>query len=191
MDAIKDLLGVVGGLLGAIAFFWKLWDTFGAHVRLDVEVEPPAKGGGGPPTVAATIENQGFVPKAVHYAALVVAPEHASLEHAARTLLPHLGGGTATDAAGDGAALPALFRRRARDPAYAADGEHALLPLPFFHEEQRQVGNERVRTRSSVATERLRPGASLAVTFVVFLRYPFGIVRVRMTRDLLRVPARS
>jgi hypothetical protein len=50
------------------------------------------------------------------------------------------------------------------------------------------VGNERVRCRSGISTGLLEPGACHAVTFVVFLRYPLGFMRVRMTSDLLRVP---
>lgn len=185
MDAIKDLLGIVGGLLGAIAFFWKLWDTFSAYVRIDVEVERPGKGDDGAPTIVATVENQGFVPKRVDYATLVIAPERTGLEAAAAALRPHLGA-EGTDGADGASPLAALFGRRVREPVYAPDGRFALLPLPFFYEEQRQVGNERVRARSSVATERLRSGESFAVVLVVFLRYPLGLVRVRVTSDLLR-----
>src|SRR5262245_19103146 len=67
MDVLKDVLSITGGVLGALAFFWKLSDVLISYFQLDVKVSDA--------TVLATVENKGLVAKRVHYAALLIGPE--------------------------------------------------------------------------------------------------------------------
>jgi hypothetical protein len=180
MDALKDVIGVVGGTLGALAFLWKVWDAVSAYVRLDVKVERADETF----TVLTAIENQGLIPKKVDYAALLIGPEPAPLDEIAAAILarPPVTSASPTSA---GRPIFALFEARMRDDVYAADRRHGMIPLPFYFAEQRHIGNERVQYRVPTPAVQFHCEQALKVIFVVFLRYPLGLIRVRMSSDLL------
>jgi hypothetical protein len=190
MDTLKDTIGILGGTLGAVAFLWKIWDTFSAYVRLDIKAEgvDNAIASDSAVTVLTAIENQGLMPKKVHYAALLIGPEPATLDEIAAAVITQV---SLTRAVPASAARPiyALFEDRSCDAVYSADCRHGMIPLPFYFAEQRHVGNERVQYRVPLPIAQFHCEQALKVIFVVFLRYPLGLIRVRITSDLVRRPA--
>jgi hypothetical protein len=183
MADLKDLLTTVGALLGILAFLWKIWDSLLSYLNTALELHSDATHSPRLTTALATLENQGTMPKRVHYAGLLIGREWNSLESVARTLVS--------------SALPDARKANSRNPLgdllaltddvaiFAKDGSAGWIPLPFFYRDQRQLGNEKVQFRCSVDTERLTAGANYSVFFVVFVRYPLGILRWRATSDLL------
>ncbi len=184
MDEVLQAFTVVGASLGLLTFLWRVWDSFLSYLHADLEVDA-VRGSGSPAVTAlATLENRGSLPKRVHHVGLLLAPEGTSLEEAAA--LVYSGGGSGEAASGpERDPIAALPGAPGPEPVYGPDRRAAWIPLPFFFRDQRRLGNEVVRYRCPIDTERLLPDACYVVFLVVFVRYRVGILRWRATADLL------
>jgi len=179
MSTIAPVIGVVGGLLGAGAFFWRLVGSLLAYLHLDLTVEYIGTDGHRIPTARVTVENKGRLGKRIHYAALVIGPHDETIG----SIVGHFG--PTSPAMTTGQALSVLFARRAADPYLAPERQALVMPLPALHDEQRRIGTETVRQRFLLRVDGLAQDQIYRVTLVVFLRYPLGLVRWRLTGDLL------
>ncbi len=84
---IKDFLIIVGGILGAVTFVWKVRDTSSSYIHIDLNVGKPAQGYS---LIKSTVENKGFSKKKIENALLLIGPENESVSltyHALRTCL--------------------------------------------------------------------------------------------------------
>lgn len=183
MPEFKEIIGIIGGVLGAIAFFWKIGDAIVAYLHLDLKIEDVSLADGSTAVTAlTTIENKGSIAKPLHYAVLLIMPEAEDYNAAAKALSDEI----FQDEKVTSDYLHAIFEKRFETPVYAADKRRALIPLAFFFRDQQQIGNELIKYRCSIDTERLEKNGSYSVIFFVFIRYPMGILRWRATSDLLK-----
>ncbi|RBY97784.1 hypothetical protein DQ237_02405 [Blastococcus sp. TF02-8] len=175
---MKDVVAVLGGVLGAVAFFGNVGLSLIAHTHMELTLEWLERGKRSVLTALTTVENRGRFPKRIHYLCLVVGPAGESLPQ----MLAALGDAGRTSASGG--RLDALVRARADEEDYAPDGAHALLPLPFVYRDQPSIGQEAVSFRSVIDTARLASAADLRVYLVAASRYPLGVLRYRTTAEL-------
>lgn len=184
---VKDALTILGGALGAFAFFWRLWDTFVSHVKIDLQTSVLAQsastGQSGPVVATITIENQGMTPKRVSYAALLIGPPAASADTLAKRLCEAI-------APGDTASqhpLHQLYKLTYDKPLQTEDKSVALVPLPFFYLHQAQIGNEKVQFKCAL-DKWLAPGEQHRIYLIAVSKEPLGLVRWRLTSDLVVAP---
>lgn len=172
----NDIVGMVGGLFGIIALGWRLIEALLSHLTISLEIE-----GAEVPTARITVANSGNLPKRIDYAALLFLREDRSLADISAALTAQAGGRPADDAAPP---LSAIHERRPDTPIYDAKGEVGIVPLPFLHDEQMQIGNEVVQCRELIPAEIRAAEGVFVVRLVIFVKYSFGIVRWRQTSDL-------
>ncbi len=185
---IKDVLTIVGGALGAVAFFWRLWDSAVSYVNLDMEIEEVGNAELNTMTAALTLENSGTTPKRVRYAALLIGPDAAGLAEIARPIAERLG--ITRSPKTKISDMRYIYGCKQPQPIYDEDGRFALIPIRFFYLEQMQVGNERVKYRCKIDVARLTEGRFYNVFFVVFDVHAFGLLRWRATNELLAAKPR-
>lgn len=183
---LKDAFTVLAGALGVLAFLWRLWDTLISHVRLSVDitsVEPNTAGDSGKTAiVCVAIENQGITPKRVAYVALLIGPSNLTVDHLALAILQSSSNAPRTSSSKP---LIDLYRLELDSRAHSPDGEVHLVPLPFFYLDHSQVGNEQLRFKRNLTDLHLRMSEEHRLFLLVFSREPLGIIRCRMTSDLL------
>jgi len=186
LETTAAVVGIVGGLLGATALLWRVLESFLAYLNLEMTVEQiEAVGGGRVTTALIGVDNRGRVAKHVHYAALLVGPAGEGIGATARRF------GVGSDRPGLTHSLLLLFEDRPELVRYSADGMAVLVPLPGVYREQTRVGTETVRERVLLDTSKLAAGQVYRVVLLVAARYPFGVLRYRMTSDLLAVGSRA
>lgn len=181
---IKDLLTITGGVLGAIAFVWRVWDALISHVKLDLSVAPvndlpldsPRNA-----TVSVTIENQAITPKRITYAALLIGPATQPLPD----LTLALSKGITTRSPSTANNILSLHKLRSHTILSLPEKESHLVPLPFFYIDNAQVGNEKLKFSVAVAALDLQADRDHRIFLLVYSRELFGLIRYRVTSDLL------
>jgi hypothetical protein len=181
--SLKDALTIVGGALGAIAFLWRIWDTIASHLRVELEVKQEPNRKCRIATALVTVENQGLTPKRFHYAALLIGIGAPTVAELSAKIASGIGAPGSNDGKPHG--LRRIFQISPSEPIYANAGEFAIVPLPFLYQDQMQIGNERIRQRVVLASERLQADKHYTVLLVVIVKHSFGILRWRTTSDLL------
>ena len=184
MPDFKEIIGIIGGVLGAIAFFWKIGDAIVAYLHLDLKIEEINSADDlTAVTALTTIENKGSLAKPLHYAVLLITPEGEDYESSAKAIV----GEICTDEEKKTSDhLHAIFQKRLDQSFYSNDKRRALIPLAFYYRDQQQIGNEVIKYRCSIDVEKLENEKSYTAIFFVFIRYPLGILRWRATSDLLK-----
>src|SRR5690606_17138394 len=193
VEAIK----LVGAIFGLVAFLLQVWDKLLAHLHLGIVVQDT----GGHRTATLTVENKGHKAKRIHYAGLLLRPAEVPVREASLLLSELVRPAGAGGADGNGRRTPVvstlgahpLFTlfRAAPERAVSSNGSaHAWVPLGAFFEDQTRFGNEVVKERVSLEPylQDAREGVR-KVRFIVFVKYPLGIVRWRMTSDLCLPPS--
>jgi hypothetical protein len=182
--SFKDIIGVIGGVLGAVAFFWKIGDALIAYLHIDLKLEKVSSADGSSDmTALATIENKGSIAKPLHYAALLIGPEGEDFETMAKSIVKE----AYPDTKDSLNYLNTMFQQRAEKPIFTRDKHRALIPLPFFFRDQIQIGNEVIKYRCPINENEFDGQNSYTVIFFVFIRYPLGILRWRVTSDLMKI----
>lgn len=175
---------LVGAILGVIAFVWNVWKSVRAYLVLSLDVRTPADGGD--PILRVSTANSGVTSKMISYAVVVATPENLALSDAVERLLamPLPGSSVAKRRQ---AAMWALFRDAGGETRYVEGC--ALIPLPELYGDQAMVGpGETVSYALSLHREKLRPGETYVVRFLVFVLYFGFYLRWRFTADALRIP---
>lgn len=193
------LIGLVGGILGGIAFFWRYRARYSGHLLVSVECEKF----GATQTVLTQVENKHEMPKEIDFACLLVGPE---TEHSLDTLwniateLNSASGGVFTIKVADLNRYRAIWTvlyqtiRAATLPPgastspplstflpFQANGR-ALIPLPFYYDDNVDIADETLRFRLSVSAAGLRSGEAYSVRFIVIPRGNDNLER--FTQDL-------
>jgi len=155
------LIGLVGGILGGIAFFWRYQACHAGHLLVSVECEKL----GSIQTLLTQVENKHEMPKEVDFACLLIGPEaENSLEtlQSIATELNAQAGGLFTINVTDldryrtiwtvlYATLAAATRPVGSFLPFQANGR-ALIPLPFHYDDNEDIADETLRFRLSVST---------------------------------------
>lgn len=188
MELYVEGLKITGAIFGLIAFFWKLWDFLWAHVfshlQLQLEVSPLSTK---LMKISTEIENKGSIARKVHFAFLLISPEGVGLSDALKKVM----------AADEDATLPGatplmlrkLMQAGDKAPGNMDDAQYHYCPLPYFYQEQLQVGNERIKYATSVSLEQFAAGKTYTVRFVIIsLHLMRTYLRYRSTSDIMFKP---
>jgi hypothetical protein len=165
---MKLMLAFLGAITGTIALGWRIWDEFGAFLRIGLELEAPSDGW---TTALTTIENKGYRRKRVSYAILLVGPESENPIETAKLLASKAGHTKPITCTND------LEFFVVPKPVFA--GDRAIIPLLFYFSENVWISDETVTYRAPINIENFAPAIPYAVRF-----YVFGVDRLhRSTQD--------
>jgi hypothetical protein len=148
---IKDLLTIIGAVLGAVTFMWKIRDTSSSYIHIDLNIGTP---GHGYSLIKSTVENKGFSKKRINNALLLIGPEHENPVITYKTLTHR--GVRFTNQIVD---IPM------KEPIY--DSERAVIPLPFFYDENVRIADEKVSYTMPVELQSFKRGVPYAVRFFI------------------------
>jgi hypothetical protein len=205
VSSLKDIFSIVTGVLGTLAFLWKVWDTITSHTQIDLEIQALDPDASSSLTALLSVENNGLTPKRIDYAALMFGPSNITLRDMAqliagrlspnqkrrrhlimgRSLLPEKLRPVSND-------MQTIFLLKPAEPFYdEVARDVALIPVPFFYVDQIHIGNERLKYRLRIDGSRLGDGRSYTVFFVVFAKHAVGYLRWRSTAELavVKMPA--
>jgi hypothetical protein len=160
MDIAAELVKVLGGLAGIVALIWRIVDEFGGWLRIGLKVETSSAG---EVTALTTVDNRSNRPKPIEFACLLVAPEHEDPVMTASILAKALGLGDPFESTNELARLHAVVRK-----SVYTDGR-ALVPLPFYYDEQIDIADETLTYRAPLETARLSPNVAYSVRFFIFV----------------------
>jgi hypothetical protein len=181
--SLKDIVSLIGGVLGAVAFFWRVWDVITSHIRLELEVKRDGTSDRGVVTALLTAENQGLTPKRIDYAALLIGPLELPLTSLASNIATLIDAPPSPD--GRPRAMRRIYLARRLEPVFDRGKQYGIVPLPFLFADQMQIGNEKLRQRIVLDTSQLRRDQHYGIYFVMIARHSFGILRWRTTHDAL------
>lgn len=157
METIGDLIKLLGGLAGIAALVWRVFDEFGAYLRISLKVDGPKDGW---ITALTAVENKGNRAKNIAYAVLLVGPESEDPISSARRVA------AGAEYSGDLESTNQLEFFRLDHPVYTEG--RALIPLPFYYSENIDVADETLTYRAPIDSRRLEPEIPYAVRFFVF-----------------------
>lgn len=187
--AVNDIIGLFGGILGAIAFFWNVSIAILSHVHLLLRAEYLEINGKREMTALVTLENRGALVKRVFYSVLLIGPPNQGLFQTIEQVIEssewHSDRSKPWHSNRSNPSLDILVRKRRSSPFYAPDGLVALIPLPFFYKEQLDIGQETVSYRTLIEGDRLASRSASTIFFLIIIRYPLQILRFRVTADLI------
>lgn len=187
MDLYVEGLKITGAIFGLVAFFWKLWDFLWSHIfshlQLHLDVSPLS------PTmmkISTEIENNGSAARNVHFAFLLISPEGVGLSQALKAIfsdndekLPE--------------SIPHILRRLIQEGDVPIrnleERDYHFHPLPYFYQEQMQVGNEKIKCAASIPLEQFAAGKTYTVRFLIISLHMMGTyLRYRTTSDIFFKP---
>lgn len=180
----KDLFTIVGSIAGMVALFWNFYWTISnaqnSYLQLALDVRSVNRANA---TVLATIENKGELSKKIDYAALVISPVRMDIREVIAGLRRCNNEPTPVNISAEPAFTVFTYLPKTDVPLYC-DGELSIVPLTFFYKEQKQIGNEKLSSRTLIDVSAFRcptnPSPAYEVRFVVQ-----GEGRTRSTLDLL------
>jgi len=146
------LVAIIGSVLGAIAFFWKVTDAFAnyLHIDLDLSIEE------GFLIARTTVENKGTWSKRITNALLLVGPESEGPLDTATALLPDQQFEYTDD-----------FKHIAI-PTPCFEGERAVIQIRFYYKENKTISDEKIGYDCPVSLESFQEGKAYAVRFFIF-----------------------
>lgn len=174
---IKLVLSIVGGTLGAITFFWKLLEELLSHVTIDIKVDSLSWVSKDKATALVTITNSGKIPKRINYAVLLLTNEEEKIDQTISKIF-----GKHIESKSE--AIYYINQNKVEKIIYSDCGTAALIPLPYFHSEQFQIGNEKIAYRCSIDLTKLIKDKNYDVRAYVFMSH-IGFIRWRTSSDLL------
>jgi len=152
-----ELLKIIGAILGIIAFFWKLKDSYESYVNLDVIVNEENNKY---ISVKVGIQNHSPRRKKISNAVLLIAPEKDNPIEVFNQLLENDDSNKIISTLG-------IAVNRIESPILG-EGGRAIIPLPFFYIEQEEIGDEYITYRTNVSTESLEKMEPYSVRFYVW-----------------------
>lgn len=186
-EKIKMIFQVVGGILGILAFLWNLtgyiWTYILSHLQIDISNEKIKIEDKEKLKVTTTVENKGSIAKKIDFAFLLIAPDSESFKSSLTKIAKQTG---LTDEDAD---LPTLLQYCAGKEKQLShliiDQGFAIYPLPFFHEEQFQIGNEKVKYSCIIELDGFQKAKVYNIRFVTVSKHLFKTyLRHRSTSDL-------
>jgi hypothetical protein len=154
-----DVVKLVGGLAGLIALLWRAADEIRSYLRISVEVSAPHEGWA---TVLTTVDNKGLRPKSISWAFLIIGPEEEDPIKTAKTLLAGLKiMHSSIKFTNDLFSL----KRVVKSPISL---EHrALVPLPFYFEENVDISDETLAYRAPISVNEFPALTPFSVRFFI------------------------
>ncbi|MHC5673973.1 hypothetical protein [Nostoc sp.] len=166
---IKDLLTIIGGVLGAVAFVWKVRDTSSSYIYIDLEVGNSVNEYC---LIKATVENKGFSKKRIDNALLLLGPE----DEPPIDTYSNLTGKKFIS-------TNQIAHSPVKKPIYGGRPGRAVIPLPFFYEENVRIADEKASYTVPVKLDSFERGVPYAVSLFVV-----GENRLhRSTQDVLLI----
>jgi len=165
MQNLINILTIIGGGLGIIAFVWNVIDTYRSFLRLTVEVkniEPQI-------LIKTIISNNSKRPKELTKTFLLVSPEGENPVETINHLFPTIAAKYTND----------ICRIEERTDIYKKN--RAFIPLSFFSYEQVRIGDEEISYTSSIKIDNFEKSKTFSVRFYVFAENRYH----RLTQDLL------
>lgn len=159
MSTIIDIVGLIGGFLGIIAFVWRIIDELQSYLHLALHVE--ANDQKGIVTALTTVENRGSRRKNLDYALLLIGPEAESPLKTGREIAMFIGSNIEISSTND-----LVEHLRFNEPIYTDTGR-AVIPLPFFYSEQVRIADETLTYKTLIDPSKMKKGESYAVRFFI------------------------
>jgi hypothetical protein len=144
-------------MLGAIAFAWRVWDTFQNYLHIELSIEKPDAGFA---LAQTAVENKGASAKRVDYAILLIGLES---ESPIRTFNA-LAGIHKLEPIED---TNAIEDRNVQE-VFRDEVGRAIIPLPFFYSENVDIADEKVGYTYPLKATLFQPCVPYAVRFFVF-----------------------
>jgi hypothetical protein len=157
MDIFLELIKGFGGIAGLAALTWRLVDEFVAYLRISVKADGPKHGWA---SVLTTVENKGSRSKSITNSLLLVGPEEEDPVETANKIASEAGLGICLRYTNDLAYIDVT------EPLYKH--ERALIPIPFYYQENISIGDELLTYRASIDTSKLARNVPYSVRFFVF-----------------------
>lgn len=156
-EALKIAGAVIGAVAGLIALGWRLFDEFRAFVHVSLSLNTAQAGW---VTALTVVENKGLRGKRIDYAFLLIGPDGENPAETARSL--------GRDAGFEFMLWePGYYRAMERNldgPFWR--GPRAVIPLPFYYNENVDIADECVTYRCPFEVKSLKPGAYSVRFFV-------------------------
>lgn len=164
---IKDLLTIIGGVLGAAAFVWKVRDNSRSYIYIDLDVRNSV---GGYSLIKVTVENKGFSRKRIDNALLLLGPEDEDPTDTYNNLT-----GRQIRYTDQVAVFPL-------EKSYKGFGR-VVIPLPFFYKENIRIADEKASYTVPIKLDSFKEGIPYAVRLFIV-----GENRLhRSTQDVLLI----
>lgn len=186
-EKINLVFQVVGGVLGIFAFLWNLagyiWTYILSHLQIDISCEKVKIGDKQKLKVTAIVENKGVIAKKIDFAFLLIAPENESFKNSLMQIARQNG------LKGDGKNITELLQyciaKGKQLDSSIINNSFAMYSLPFFYEEQFQIGNEKAKYSYLIDMEDYLEAKVYNIRFVTVSRHLLSTyLRHRSTCDL-------
>jgi hypothetical protein len=152
-DAIK-LLGLFGGIAGAITLVWRIIDVFRAYLHIEVTVD---KMDGRRVKVRTLVENTNTIARKLDGAFLVIGPADEDPEKTAAVIFEHIGEPRKFSTSNEMVSI--VTRRIKRNAVVMQDGTgRMIVPLPFYFAENVDIADENLSFEYSIDCERFPIG---------------------------------
>lgn len=183
---LKDYLAIVGGILGSIAFVWRIWDLAVSHLELDLRVDyedVPRGSSRKEPIFEVSIRNPGVATKKISFAVLLIGSESDPIDDIALSLCRQHRSDRRTKP------LICLFDNRSNSMWRAKGGVPQAVPLPFFYLDNAGIGNETIKFKRAIENASLKPDTRYRIYLVVYSTHMHLFTRTRVTSTLFRTPS--
>ena len=148
LESIK----LIGALLGAFTFFWKVWDARSNYLHIELTVHFDDQG----PIAKTKVENKSLLNKKINNALLLIGPES---DNPIDTFNLVTG-------------IQAYFTNDIvsccpfREPILGTEGR-AVIPLPFFYSENVRISDECVTYSAPIPAEGILQGIPYSARFFI------------------------
>ena len=186
-EKIKLIFQLAGGILGIIAFFWNLvgflWTYVFSHLQIDISNEKIILNNEEKLKVTVMVENKGNIAKKIDFAFLLIKPDKESFKNALLQIANHNGfQGEHIEITN---LLQHLVEKREQLSSKIIDNCFAIHTLPYYYDEQFQIGNEKVKYSCILDLTGLQKNSVYNIRFVTISKHLFKIyLRYRSTSDL-------
>jgi hypothetical protein len=186
-EKVKFIFQVVGGLLGIIAFLWNLvgylWTYIFSHLQVDLSSEKIKIGNAEKLKVTTIVENKGTIAKKIDFAFLLIKPENESFRNSLLLIAKYQG--LETEDIGTPELLGYLAKQKDRLSGKTIDNRFSIYTLPYFYDEQFQIGNEKVKYSCIIDLAELQENKVYNLRFVTISMHLFKTyLRHRSTSDV-------
>lgn len=178
---------IIGGILGIIAFLWNLlgylWTYIFSHLQIDISNEKIKAGDHEKLKVNTIVENKGSIAKRIDFSFILIMPENESFKNALHKITGSFGlSGKNNEPLIN---LHLLTENKEQILFRVVDKRFAILPLPYFYDEQFQIGNEKIKYASVIDLADFEKGQVYNIRFVTVSRHLFNVyLRHRSTSDI-------
>ncbi|WP_299079183.1 hypothetical protein [uncultured Paraglaciecola sp.] len=153
-----ESLKIVGGILGVVAFFWKVSDTLVSYVNLNVEVKTEPNEF---LTVKVSIENKSPTRKVLTNAILLISPEEENPILTFNNLFKNESNFSKISST-RGIAVNKF------ENSIVGENGRIIIPLPFFYNEHESIGDEKISYRTYINLKDVEILKSYSVRFYVW-----------------------